>query len=83
MPSALSTAISQADYDRAEHDIVSLAKNFATSHPIKGAMVLECIGFQPYTRAIQREIDIPVFSWSTLLDYAYSVAAHRDFYGHV
>lgn len=45
--------------------------------------VLECIGFQPYARAIQREIDIPVFSWSTLLDYAYSVAAHRDFYGHV
>jgi hypothetical protein len=26
---------------------------------------------------------MPVFSWSTLLDYAYSIAVHRDFYGHV
>jgi hypothetical protein len=32
---------------------------------------------------VQREIDVPIFTWSTLLDYAYSVVAHRDFYGHV
>jgi hypothetical protein len=23
------------------------------------------------------------FSWGTLLDFAYSVAVHRDYYGHV
>ena len=38
---------------------------------------------QPFARAIQREIDLPVFSWGTLLDYAYSVVVHRDYYGHV
>jgi Asp/Glu/hydantoin racemase len=27
------------------------------------AMVLECTGFPPFTRTLQREIDIPVFSW--------------------
>jgi hypothetical protein len=48
-----------------------------------GAMMLECTGMQPFARAIQRKIDIPVFSWGTLLDYAYSVAVHRDYYGHV
>ena len=26
---------------------------------------------------------LPIFSWGTLLDYAYSVVAHRDYYGHV
>ena len=36
-----------------------------------------------FARALQRRIDIPVFSWGTLLDYAYSVAVHRDYYGHV
>jgi hypothetical protein len=75
--------IPTADYDKAERDLVSVAKNFAAAHPSMGAMVLECTGFQPFARAIQREIEMPVFSWSTLLDYAYSVAAHRDFYGHV
>ena len=72
-----------ADYSIAEQDILSAAKSFVASHPKMGAMVLECTGFQPFARAIQREIDMPVFSWSTLLDYAYSIATHRDFYGHV
>ncbi|WP_411036960.1 aspartate/glutamate racemase family protein [Shinella sp. BYT-45] len=72
-----------ADYDLAERELVKVAKDFALAHPNMGAMVLECTGFQPFGRAIQREIDMPVFSWSTLLDYAYSVAVHRDFYGHV
>jgi hypothetical protein len=40
-------------------------------------------GFPPFARALQREIDLPVFSWGTLLDYAYSVAVHRDYYRHV
>ena len=75
--------IPTADYGRAERDIVKVAKDFAAAHPRMGAMVLECTGFQPFGRAIQREIDMPVFSWSTLLDYAYTVAVHRDFYGHV
>lgn len=75
--------IPTSNYDRAEQDIITAAKSFAESHPNMGAMVLECTGFQPFARAIQREIDMPVFSWSTLLDYAYSVATHRDFYGHV
>lgn len=72
-----------ADYSKAERDIVAVAKGFAAAHPSMGAMVLECTGFQPFARAIQREIGMPVFSWSTLLDYAYSAAVHRDFYGHV
>jgi hypothetical protein len=43
-----------------------------------GVLVLECAGFQPFACALQREIDIPIFGWGTLLDYAYSVAVHRD-----
>jgi hypothetical protein len=75
--------IPTADYAKAEHELLSVAKEFAAEHPTMGAMVLECTGFQPFARSIQREIEMPVFSWSTLLDYAYSVVAHRDFYGHV
>ncbi len=56
---------------------------FYQQHANMGAMVLECTGFPPFARALQRQIDIPVYSWGTLLDYAYSVVAHRDYYGHV
>jgi hypothetical protein len=73
----------QAVYERAERDLVAVGVDFFLEHRNMGAMVLECTGFPPFARALQREIDIPIFSWGTLLDYAYSVVAHRDYYGHV
>jgi len=73
----------QAYYDKAEKEFVEVAVEFYKAHPNMGAMMLECTGMQPFARAIQRQIDIPVFSWGTLLDYAYSVVVHRDYYGHV
>ncbi len=73
----------QAYYDKAEEEFVQVAVDFYKAHPNMGAMMLECTGMQPFARAIQRQIDIPVFSWGTLLDYAYSVTVHRDYYGHV
>jgi hypothetical protein len=75
--------VPEAYYDKAEREFVAVAVDFYRSHPNMGAMMLECTGMQPFARAIQREIDIPIFSWGTLLDYAYSVAVHRDYYGHV
>jgi hypothetical protein len=72
-----------ANYEKAEAEFLSAAIDFYLQHPDMGAMVLECTGFPPFARALQREIDIPVFSWGTLLDYAYSVVVHRDYYGHV
>ncbi|MCG8472892.1 MAG: aspartate/glutamate racemase family protein [Desulfobacterales bacterium] len=70
-------------YDESEKDMVRIARELTTKHPEIGAIMLECTGMQPFARAIQRAVDLPVFSWGTLLDYAYSVVAHRDYYGHV
>lgn len=72
-----------ADYARAEREFLEVAKEFVAQHANMGALVLECTGFSPFARALQREVDIPIFSWGTLLDYAYSVVVHRDYYGHV
>jgi len=72
-----------ADYAQAESEFLAVAVEFYERHPNMGAMVLECTGFPPFARALQREIDIPIFSWGTLMDFAYSVVVHRDYYGHV
>ncbi len=72
-----------ANYEIAEADIVKSCVDYVNEYPDIGALMLECTGFQPFARAIQRAVDLPVFSWATLMDYAYSVVAHRDFYGHV
>jgi hypothetical protein len=73
----------QAAYETAQRDLIAVGYDFFQSHANMGAMVLECTGFPPFARALQREIDIPIFSWGTLLDLAYSVVVHRDYYGHV
>lgn len=76
-------SVPTANYEKTEKELLSVALNFYKEYPDMGAMVLECTGFPPFARTLQRWIDIPVFSYSTLLDYAYSVVVHRDFYGHV
>lgn len=75
--------IPEADYAVQEQQMINACKEFCKANPTIGAIMLECTGMQPVARAIQRELDLPVFSWGTLLDYAYSVVAHRDYYGHV
>lgn len=72
-----------ARYEQMELEFVRAAREFQRTHADLGALVLECSAMQPFARAVQRQLDIPVFSWGTLLDYAYSVVAHRDYYGHV
>lgn len=79
----LRTEPPSAVYDKAEAEFLEVGSEFYRKHPAMGAMVLECTGMSPFARALQRSIDIPVLSWGTLLDYAFSVTVHRDYYGHV
>lgn len=76
-------AVPHADYQQSEKAFVRVGLRFFKDHPNMGAMVLECTGFPPFARALQREIGIPIFSWGTLMDFAYSITVHRDYYGHV
>jgi hypothetical protein len=73
----------QVDYSKAEAEFLQAATLFYQQYPNMGAMVLECTGFQPFARALQRQIEIPITSWGTMLDYAYAMVVHRDYYGHV
>jgi hypothetical protein len=75
--------IPRINYEKAETDMVDICRRFVDSRKDIGALMLECTGMQPFARRIQQAVDLPVFSWGTLLDYAYSVVVHRDYYGHV
>ncbi len=71
-----------ANFAKAESEMVTAAESIVADHPNLGALVLECTGYPPFARAIQNAIDRPVFSWGTLLDYAWSIAVHRKYDGH-
>ncbi|GBF83459.1 hypothetical protein AsFPU3_0501 [Aphanothece sacrum FPU3] len=72
-----------ANYDKIEQELTEFAVDFYQRHPQMGALLLECSGTQPFARAIQEAIQLPIFTWGTLLDYAYSIAVHRDYYGYI
>lgn len=72
-----------SNYSKAEANTIRICRDFVAKNQDMKALIFECTGFQPFARAVQREIDLPIFSWGTLLDYAYSVVNHRNFYGHV
>lgn len=72
-----------ADYGLLEAQLVEAALEMVRREPKLGAILLECTGYQPFGRAIQVATGLPTFSWSTLLDFAWSATNHRDFYGHV
>jgi Asp/Glu/hydantoin racemase len=73
----------EAVYQIQEKQMVDACVSMCSQNPEIGAIMLECTGMQPFARAIQQAVDLPVFSWGTLLDYAYGVVVHRDYYGHV
>lgn len=73
----------EADYKTNEKELVEMTKNFANKNPNIGALLLECTGMTPFARSMQRAVDLPVYSWGTLLDFAYSISVSRNFYGHV
>lgn len=73
----------QASFNKAEKEILAVTTGMTQRHPEMGALMLECTGWSPFARAIQQVIDMPVFSWGTLLDYAHLVVNNREYYGHV
>lgn len=72
-----------ANFETAERQMVEATKALVARYPNVGAIVYECTGMQPFSRAAQREVGLPIFDWGTLLHYAYSAVAARDYYGHV
>lgn len=74
---------SHASYSRNRNELISIVKDFVAKNPSIGALVLECTGMNPFARDIQREVGLPVFSWGTLLDYAYSVVNHKAYFGQM
>ena len=72
-----------ASYATCETQMVEATKALVARDPNIGAIVYECTGMQPFSRAAQREVGLPIFDWGTLLHYAYSAVVSRDYYGHV
>ena len=66
-----------------EQQLVDLAKQLVSSNPDIGAILLECSDMPPYAWAIQNAIRLPVFDFTTLINWVYNAVVRRPFAGFV
>lgn len=78
-----SDLVAQADFDKAEADMIDLCQEFVDQYPDVGSLIFECTGYPPFARAVQDRLPLPVYSWGTLMEYLFSTVVHRSYEGFV
>ena len=66
-----------------QQELVGLAKQFVTSNPEIGAILLECSALPPFAWAIQNAVKLPLFDFSTLINWVYNAVVRRPFAGFI
>jgi hypothetical protein len=64
-----------------EEQLVGLARKFVSDSPDIGAILLECSDMPPYAWAIQKAVGLPVFDYTTLINWAYNAVVRRPLGG--
>jgi len=69
------------DSDLIEREVVDVAKKLITKNPDIGTLVLECSDLPPYAHAIQKEVNLPIFDFTTMIQYVHTALVRREFQG--
>ena len=66
-----------------EEQLVGLTEKFVTYNPDIGAILLECSDMPPYAWAIHNAVKLPIFDFSTLINWIYTGIVRRPFTGFI
>lgn len=69
------------DSDLIEREVVGVAKKLITENPDIGALVLECSDLPPYAHTIQKEVNLPIFDFTTMIQYVHTALVRKEFQG--
>ena len=69
------------DSSKIEQEVVQVAKELVESNPDVGAILLECSDLPPYAKVIQKEVDLPVFDFFTMINYVNTAYVRLPFTG--
>lgn len=69
------------DSELIEREVVGVAKKLITENPDIGALVLECSDLPPYAHAIQKEVNLPIFDFTTMIQYVHTALVRKEFQG--
>ena len=66
-----------------QQELVGLAKQFVSNNPDVGAILLECSASPPSCPQEVNAVRLPVFDFSTLIDWVYNAVVRRPFAGFI
>jgi hypothetical protein len=84
-PAFKSMILETGNYNSAniEEELLTLAEEMVNKHPQIAAFLLECAQLPTYAWSIQRKVQMPVWDFSTLINWVYSATVRRTFPGYV
>ncbi len=73
----------ELDFERVEAEVVSVAQTMIEHNPGVAALLFECTDLPPYAARVQEVTGLPVFDYSTMINYVFSSVVRRRFDGFV
>ena len=64
------------DYNAIEKEVLQISEKMVSNNPSVCIIVLECSNLPPYAHAIQKATGLPVFDFTSLINYVH-MALHR------
>jgi aspartate/glutamate racemase len=69
------------DSELIQQEVVGVAQKLVRDHPDAGAILLECSDLPPYAQAIQKDTNLPVFDFFTMIHYVHTALVRKAFDG--
>lgn len=67
--------------EKIEKEVIEISRNLIRQNSDIGAIVLECACLPIYARAIQEEVNLPVFDINTLINYVFMAVVQKRYTG--
>lgn len=71
----------EMDVTKVEAEVIDVARRLVAKHPDIGALVFECSDLPPFAKAVQSEINLPVFDFISLINMVYSAVVKQAYPG--
>ena len=71
------------DFDRVEAEVVKVTGEMIEENPDIRAVLFECTDLPPYAAAVYETFGLPVYDFSTMINYVYSATVRTRFCGYV
>jgi aspartate/glutamate racemase len=69
------------DFEKVEQEVVGVTRRLVAENEGVKAILFECTDLPPYAAAVQEAVELPVFDFTTLINYVYSALVRRRFEG--